>query len=714
MRVAAATSRAGRRRCRAPSNRGASSRSTATHGGSSPTIGTPARACTARSSTVPRRMRGGSVELAGRDPRQPAAPWGVRHLDAVPGVLEHPDRRDGHLGVEPVAEGVGPQQDRRPIGEVPRGGARGSPREGPGERGRCEAGQVAALVDPRRPPRQPCDGRHVERARGQSRGQPGEPRPAGELAEGVVAARAETAPVGPVQRLGLVGGDVHAGGAVHRAALAGQAQVERVVQLGRREPVRHQPPVDHLLQDARSSAGRVLLVAGGEVGRTHHRAAFGAVGSARADADAAVHRRAEVAPVLGVGEPSGDRRHGRRQSQVGIGGARSDEHPGVEHAVRVEGGLERGERVEHLRRVHPWQQLGARPTVAVLPGHRPTEAGDEVGRVLEEPAEHADAAVRSTPRTEGEVDARVDATVAEVAVGERGQTVVDEQRVEGTQVVAEPRGWHGRVLPPGVGGLAVRREPRRQRRPVLADAPERAGGGDVVDLEVGGGAGVGQQPPCRRTQLAEVVTGQFHEQPRRTLGQRGDRGRSAPPDHGVDDATVDALHRDGPVGEQAGHGVASRGDVRVPEHHQQGGGRDGHQPERGVEDERAGALAADECAGEVGAVPGQQVVEAVAGHLAGEAVEVRADGVGVPLGQPDQRRVERGGARVVRGTDGQLVADVPSQRPPARRCRPCARTRAHGCHRRCCRASRRSCSGRGSTDPVRSAARAVRRHAADR
>jgi hypothetical protein len=52
------------------------------------------------------------AELAGGDPRQPAAHRAVRHRDCPAGAFEHPDRRDADLGVEVVGERVRPEQHR--------------------------------------------------------------------------------------------------------------------------------------------------------------------------------------------------------------------------------------------------------------------------------------------------------------------------------------------------------------------------------------------------------------------------------------------------------------------------------------------------------------------------------------------------------------------------------------------------------------------------
>jgi hypothetical protein len=94
-----------------------------------------------------------------------------------------------------------------------------------------ERRQRAALVDAGAPLGQPAaETRPRDRV-----GQPGRPGgdvgPARQPAQRVVRARAQPAAVALVQHLGLVGGHVHAGRAVPRAALARQAQVQRLVHL---------------------------------------------------------------------------------------------------------------------------------------------------------------------------------------------------------------------------------------------------------------------------------------------------------------------------------------------------------------------------------------------------------------------------------------------------------------------------------------------------
>ena len=86
--------------------------------------------------------------------------------------------------------------------------------------------------------------------------------------------------------------------------------------------------------------------------------------------------------------------------------------------------------------------------------------------------------------------------------------------------------------------------------------------------------------------------------------------------------------------------VAGRVDVGVAEHHE-GPRRPGvDEPHGGLEHDDAGALGADERAGDVEAVLGQQLVEVVARHAPRDLGEAAADRVGVAVAQVAQARVD--------------------------------------------------------------------------
>src|SRR5690606_9468460 len=300
---------------------------------------------------------------------------------------------------------------------------------------------------------------------------------------------AQPAAVAAVGDLGLVRGHVDAGRAVGAARLAGQAQVERLLDLGG-VPAAHERAVGELLQHAGAAAGGVLLVPGREVGRAHEAAGGGGVGAALADADAPVHRGGEVAAVVREREAAGHHREraGVRAAQVLRDTAGAHDHTRVEPVLGVEEALDLLHQTDRLGRVDVGQQLAACAAVAVLARERAAVAGDQRGGVVHEVPEHR-AAARPVER---QVDPHVDAAVAEVPVGQAGDAVAVEQRVEVAQVGTEPLGRHGGVLPAGPRLRPGRRAPG-QAGAVGPDLPDPAGlgtGGQDADRA---GAGVGRE-----------------------------------------------------------------------------------------------------------------------------------------------------------------------------------------------------------------------------
>ena len=135
---------------------------------------------------------------------------------------------------------------------------------------------------------------------------------------------------------------------------------------------------------------------------------------------------------------------------------------------------------------------------------------------------------------------------------------------------------------------------------------------------------VGDQPAGGRLGRGRGRAGQLDQQPAAPLGQLR-HGPSPPPDH-LDDAGVDALEGHRPPRQDRAHGVGRRGHVRVAEHDQHGRGRDPYQPDVCLKDHGQGALAAGQGPGQVAAPLRQQVLQLVAGVLAGEAAELGPDG----------------------------------------------------------------------------------------
>ncbi len=381
--------------------------------------------------------------------------------------------------------------------------------------------------------------------------------------------------------------------------------------------------VDRLLEHPAASPGGVLLVPGGQPGRAHHPAGAGAVGHAAPDPGAAVHGAGQVAAVLRIAEPEppGDR-PGHGAAQVGVEGARAHQHPRVEQVARVEDGLDGGHGLDRGRLVHPGEQLGAGAPVAVLARHRAAVGGDQLGRLLDErPVDRP-----PVGPVEREVDAHVQAAVAEVAVGDAAQPVGGQQGLEVAQVGAEPLGRDGRVLPAGPGRRPGRAAPA-EPGPVLADAPDGGRLGRVGEDPAGQrvAAGLGDQPAGGRLGLGRGRAGQLDQQPAAPLGQLR-HGPAPAPDH-LDDAGVDALA--GPPAAAAGPCRRRRppwpcpGSRARPARPRPGPGPAGRWPARTTA--RVPSLPARARARSPPR-SGQQVLQLVAGVLAGEAAELGPDG----------------------------------------------------------------------------------------
>jgi hypothetical protein len=268
------------------------------------------------------------------------------------------------------------------------------------------------------------------------------------------------------EELGLVRGDVDGDRAVALAALAREAEVERLLHV-RVAPalLPDRLPVQHLEQQAGAPARRVHLLARDHVTRAH-RPALGA--AALADAEAALRRRREAPAVARETEVRLDppRAVGGPEPQVRVERVGLDQLVRVQLEVRVPDRLELAECLHELRPEHLRQQLGVRLPVAVLARERAAVGEDEVGRVLHEGAEPAHA----LGRLEVEGDARVDAALSVVAEEDAVVAVPVEELPEVAQVRAEPLGRDGRVLPAGPG-LELRRDAADADRR-LADEPD--------------------------------------------------------------------------------------------------------------------------------------------------------------------------------------------------------------------------------------------------
>ena len=175
--------------------------------------------------------------------------------------------------------------------------------------------------------------------------------------------------------------------------------------------------------------------------------------------------------------------------------------------------------------------------------------------------------------------------------------------------------------------------------------------------------------------------------------------------HEVDQQVVEAFEADGLVLESERDGVGGEKRIGEAQHGEHAEGRAGGEVERGGDDVGAGAFGADQRAGHVEVVFGQQLVEVVAGDAAGDAREFFADQGGVAVADAGEARVDlahaaAGADRVRRARSGgwrrrscacRRRARCRAIRRCRRLCRPAGRERRNCC----CRSCRRGCSGSG-------------------
>ena len=141
------------------------------------------------------------------------------------------------------------------------------------------------------------------------------------------------------------------------------------------------------------------------------------------------------------------------QAQVGVERTGVDQLAGVHPVLRVPRVLELAERLHQLGAEHDRQQLALRLAVAVLARERAAVLDHQVRRLGEE----APPVREPGGRAQLEVDARVDAAVAEMAVERSAVAEALDQRLEFPQVVAQAHRVHRRVFPADhrIGALAA-------------------------------------------------------------------------------------------------------------------------------------------------------------------------------------------------------------------------------------------------------------------
>ena len=168
----------------------------------------------------------------------------------------------------------------------------------------------------------------------------------------------------------------------------------------------------------------------------------------------------------------------RPQAQVGVEGTGVDQLARVHPVLRVPRVLELAERLHQLGAEHDRQQLALRLAVAVLARERAAVLDHQVRRLGEE----APPVRQPGGRAQLEVDARMDAAVAEVAVERSAVAEALDQRLE------FPAGSR-----PGASGPPPRppsrppdRRPCRRRLSAVAEAPVSriVQSRDISDLSV--------------------------------------------------------------------------------------------------------------------------------------------------------------------------------------------------------------------------------------
>ena len=417
-------------------------------------------------------------------------------------------------------------------------------------------------------------------------------------------------PVGVVvgHEFGFVGGDVHLDRAVALAALAGDAQVEGLEDVVVAPQVRQRLALEHLPQKAGPAPGGVAFLVRGLERRAHRPAGLA---PALADADAARHRLRDRAAV--VGQPE-DRLgvaqlHGR--TQVRVEGHRVHDLARVHAPARIPDRLELAERPDQLQAEHPGQQLRPSLPVAVLARKGAAVADDQVGGLVDEGAEGAQAGARA----EVELGAQVQAAVAEVAVEGALEAEPADQRVQFAHVGAQPFRRNGRILPARVGGRLAG-DNRRSADGGFAQCPERLLAGPIDDDSravampepVGGRARL-------RLGLRGSLAAEFDEQPAAAFGQPGDgRQVQALAPAGLDQPVVEAFQADRAGLHDLGRSFGRLEDVAVAKNRERPTRRAGHEPDGRLQDGDARAFGPDQRPGDVEAVLRQQRLQREAGH----------------------------------------------------------------------------------------------------
>ena len=325
--------------------------------------------------------------------------------------------------------------------------------------------------------------------------------------------RPQRVPVGFVvagQELVLEFGHVDVGRALRLAAFALDAQVQRLVEAAAGEFGGREDAGEHRPQEAGAAAGGVLLFARDHVGRAHRPFRGLAAG---AHAAAQFHRRGEPAvpaPVEVGGHVGGP--IARPIAQVLDHRRRVHDLAGVHQPLRVEGLLDRVERLVDHRPEVALQEPAAHQTVTVFAAHCAAELHDEVADGL------GDGPHRLDLRRVLEVDQRPDVEAADAGVRVEGgaHAVLVQDAAEAPDEVRQAVGRHRGVLDER-DRLGVPLDALEQSLPRLAHPPDVVLFRDVHRPHDGVAAPRCRQRPLQRGQPVEdfvmVIAGELdHEQ----------------------------------------------------------------------------------------------------------------------------------------------------------------------------------------------------------
>ena len=424
----------------------------------------------------------------------------------------------------------------------------------------------------------------------------------------------------------------------------------------------------------RAAAGGVLFFARGHVAGAHGAGGFFAAG---ADSDAAQRGFAEGAVIVGKLEKSfrargsvacaeSQRFFGLIESAGAVDGL--DDLVGIHAVARIPQRFEFAEGRHEVGAKHFGEERAAGLAVAMLAGERAAVGENDVGGAFDEEAKFADARFGF----EVEVDARVDAALAEVAVERAAVAKLLHESGELAEVGTELRGRNGGVLPtfPSVG-LAGDEDHGAECR--FADEPDAGGFGgrikathsgrrfefcrgseEVIRFSLGFFVGLGAE-------LGEEEAAAFGEQAHVVDSK-------ALAAHEVEKHGVDAFEADRAVFDDFGNGIGGEECVRESKHDETATGRRVHQVESRAKDGDECAFAADQGARDVEVVFREKLIEVVSRDAAWNFGEAAADFVGVLIADAAHACVDLSGTAtssddcgdffLAGGADGHLCSVV--------------------------------------------------------